>query len=114
MVMLVMVMGGELAAAKSRVAQVEEGGQSRFFKTLPTLPQVDALIRFSNSHISFSNSSYEKCSNTCLKAGKWNASSTHSVGLRQNICLIILPIIADVIEIMVMMKRRGGGGRESR
>ena len=50
--MLVMVMGGELAAAKSRVAQVEEGGQSRFFKTLPTLPQVDALIRFSNSFLS--------------------------------------------------------------
>ena len=67
MVMLVMVMGGELAAAKSRVAQVEEGGPSRFFKTLPTLPQVDALIRFSNSHISFSNSSYETQQVECIK-----------------------------------------------
>ena len=30
----------------------EPGGQAAFFQTLPTLPQVDAVIRFSNTHIS--------------------------------------------------------------
>ena len=29
----------------------EPGGQAAFFQTLPTLPQVDAVIRFSNTHI---------------------------------------------------------------